>query len=191
MISRWISRVQNLYGLEELQICNTNVTSLEGIEGLKHLRQVRVAGTNIRDFSPLGQVDFTWAAENRGGVSLALNVMNSSSLPQDAYAFLEGVPGFDQLELHNVPAKLWTDHLAGKPVKRLDANDCDFTNESFQAFVAAHPELEEVSLSWNHQLTDVSCLLGLENLRKVQLSPNMAQAKASLGEGYGFELQVD
>ncbi len=183
--------VQNLYGLEELQICNTKVTSLEGIEGLKHLQQVRVSGTYIRDFSPLGQVDFTWAAENRDGVSLALNVMNSRSLPQDAFAFLEGVPGFDQLEFPGVSAKLWADHLAGKPVKRLNADDCGFTNESFQAFVAAHPELEEVSLSWNQQLTDVSCLLGLENLRKVQLSSNMAQAKASLGEGYGFELQVE
>ena len=186
-----IQGVQNLYGLEELQICNTKVTSLEGIEGLKHLRQVRVAGTNIRDFSPLGQVDFTWAAENRGGVSLALNVMNSSSLPQDAFAFLEGIPGFDQLEFHNVPAALWADHLAGKSVKRLDANDCGFTNEQFKAFVAAHPELEEVQISWNPQLTDLSCLLQLENLRKVQLSSNMAQAKASLGEGYGFELQVE
>ena len=149
-----------------------------------------MAGTNIRDFSPLGQVDFTWAAENRGGVSLALNVMNSSSLPQDAFAFLEGIPGFDQLEFHNGPAALWADHLAGKSVKRLDANDCGFTNEQFKAFVAAHPELEEVQISWNPQLTDLSCLLQLETLRKVQLSSNMAQAKASLGEGYGFELQV-
>jgi Leucine-rich repeat (LRR) protein len=183
--------VQNLYDLEMLEICNTKITSLEGIEGLKHLQEVRVAGTNIRDFSPLGQVDFTWAAENRGGVSLALNVMNSSSLPQDAYAFLEGIPGFSQLEFPSVSAKLWLDHLAGKPVKRLNADDCGFTNEQFRAFVEAHPELEEVQISWNQQLTDVSCLLALENLRKVQLSSNMTQAKASLGAGYGFELKLD
>ena len=185
--------VQNLYDLEMLEVCNTKITSLEGIEGLKHLRQVRVAGTNIRDFSPLGQVDFTYAMTQdwEPGVSLALNVMNSNSLPADAYAFLAGIPGFSQLELHNVPAKLWLDHLAGKPVKRLNADDCGFTNEQFKAFVEAHPELEEVQISWNPQLTDVSCLLNLENLRKVQLSPNMAQAKASLGAGYGFELQVD
>ena len=185
--------VQNLYDLEMLEVCNTKITSLEGIEGLKHLRQVRVAGTNIRDFSPLGQVDFTYAMTQdwEPGVSLALNVMNSNSLPADAYAFLAGIPGFSQLELHNVPAKLWLDHLAGKPVKRLNADDCGFTNEQFKAFVEAHPELEEVQISWNPQLTDVSCLLNLENLRKVQLSSNMTQAKASLGAGYGFELQVD
>ena len=185
--------VQNLYDLEMLEVCNTKITSLEGIEGLKHLRQVRVAGTNIRDFSPLGQVDFTYAMTQdwEPGVSLALNVMNSNSLPADAYAFLEGIPGFSQLELHNVPAKLWADHLAGKSVKRLGANDCGFTNEQFKAFMEAHPELEELSISWTPQLTDISCLLNLENLRKVRLSPNMAQAISSLGEGYGFELQVE
>ena len=90
-----------------------------------------------------------------------------------------------------MPAKLWADHLAGKSVKRLGANDCGFTNEQFKAFVEAHPELEEVSISWTPQLTDISCLLNLENLRKVRLSPNMAQAISSLGEGYGFELQVE
>ena len=116
--------------------------------------------------------------------------MNSNSLPADAYAFLEGIPGFSQLELHNVPAKLWMDHLAGKSVKRLNANDCGFTNEQFKAFMEAHPELEELSISWTPQLTDISCLLNLENLRKVWLSSNMAQAISSLGEGYGFELQV-
>ena len=185
--------VQNLYDLEMLEVCNTKVTSLEGIEGLKHLRQVRVAGTNIRDFSPLGQVDFTYAMTQdwEPGVSLALNVMNSNSLPADAYAFLAGIPGFSQLELHNVPAKLWADHLAGKSVKRLNADDCGFTNEQFRAFVEAHPELEELSISWTPQLTDISCLLNLENLRKVRLSSNMAQAIASLGEGHGFELQVE
>ena len=185
--------VQNLYDLEMLEVCNTKITSLEGIEGLKHLRQVRVAGTNIRDFSPLGQVDFTYAMTQdwEPGVSLALNVMNSNSLPQDAYAFLEGIPGFSQLEFPSVSAKLWLDHLAGKPVKRLNADDCGFTNEQFRAFVEAHPELEEVQISWNQQLTDVSCLLALENLRKVQLSSNMTQAKASLGAGYGFELKLD
>ena len=185
--------VQNLYDLEMLEVCNTKVTSLEGIEGLKHLRQVRVAGTNIRDFSPLGQVDFTYAMTQdwEPGVSLALNVMNRNSLPADAYAFLEGIPGFSQLEFPSVSAKLWLDHLAGKPVKRLNADDCGFTNEQFRAFVEAHPELEEVQISWNQQLTDVSCLLALENLRKVQLSSNMTQAKASLGAGYGFELKLD
>ena len=184
--------IQNLYDLERLGICNTKITSLEGIEGLTHLCQVRLAGTNITDFSPLAQADFSYAMaqEWQPGVSLALNVMNSHQLPKDAFAFLENVPGFNQLEFPGVSAKLWVDKLANKPVKRLNADDCGFTNESFQAFVEAHPELEEVSISWNQQLTDVSCLLSLGHLRFVEVHARMTQAIASLGNGYGFELNI-
>ena len=184
--------VQNLYDLEMLEVCNTKITSLEGIEGLKHLCQVRVAGTNIRDFSPLAQVDFSYAMTRdwQPGVSLALNVMNSNSLPADALAFLENVPGFGCLELHDVPARLWVEKLAGKPVLELRADNCGITDEQFQSFIEAHPELETLSVAWNRQLTDVSCLLGLENLRHVALSSDMPQAISSLGEGYGFRLEI-
>ena len=65
------------------------------------------------------------------------------------------------------------------------------TDEQFQSFIEAHPELETVSVAWNRQLTDVSCLLGLENLRNVVLSNDMQQAVASLGGGYRFELQIN
>ena len=51
--------------------------------------------------------------------------------------------------------------------------------------------LEEIEIPWSQQLTDVSCLLGLENLKTVRLTSNMQQAIASLGSGYGFELQED
>ena len=81
--------------------------------------------------------------------------------------------------------------LAGKPVLELRADNCGITDEQFQSFIEAHPELETVSVAWNRQLTDVSCLLGLENLRNVVLSNDMQQAVASLGGGYRFELQIN
>ena len=183
--------IQNLYDLEQLQVCNTKITSLEGIEGLKHLCMVRIAGTNVKDFSPLAQVDFTYAAENRGGVHLGLNVMNSRSLPEDAFDFLASVPAFDCFEINDVPIQYWLDHVADKPIKILWASNCGITQEQFNAFVEAHPELEELQVPWNERITDASPLLRLENLRYVKLSNNMQKAIASLGDGFRFELQID
>ena len=183
--------VQNLYDLEVLQICNTKITSLEGIEGLKHLTMLRVSGTSIQDFSPLAQIDFTYAAEHEG-VELALNVMDSRQLPADAFAFLADLPAIRRLEIHDVPVERWLDYVMDKPVRQLHADNCGITNEQFQAFVEAHPELEEVSVAWNQQLTDMSCLRTMpESPRWVCVSRDMEQAIASLGEGYGFELQID
>ena len=51
--------------------------------------------------------------------------------------------------------------------------------------------LERLDLRWNPQLTDLSCLRELPNdLRQLYLSSNMAQAADSLGEGYGFRLEI-
>ena len=59
-------------------------------------------------------------------------------------------------------------------------------------FTLAWPTmLEQLTLSWNPQLTDLSCLLELKELRRVQVSQDMSKAIASLGEGYGFELIVE
>ena len=59
-------------------------------------------------------------------------------------------------------------------------------------FALAWPTmLEQLTLSWNPQLTDLSCLLELKELRRVQVSQDMSKAIASLGEGYGFELIVE
>jgi len=185
--------VQSLYGLERLEICNTKITSLEGIEGLNRLCQVRVAGDDITDFSPLSAVDFSYAMEQEWmpGASFALNVMNAGQLPQDALAFLENVPGFGCLELHDVPARLWVEKLAGKPVLELRADNCGITDEQLEAFAEAHPMLEQLDLRWNPQLTDLSCLLRLEKLREVYVSRDMDAAVASLGEGGGFRLNVE
>ena len=91
-----------------------------------------------------------------------------------------------------MPVERWLDYVMDKPVRQLHADNCGITNEQFQAFVEAHPELEEVSVAWNQQLTDMSCLRTMpESPRWVCVSRDMEQAIASLGEGYGFELQID
>ena len=65
------------------------------------------------------------------------------------------------------------------------------TNEQLKAFVEAHPMLEQLDLRWNTQLTDLSCLLELRGLRQVFVSEDMQRAIRSLGEGYGFRLEID
>ena len=182
--------VQNLYDLEQLEICNTHVTSLAGIEGLRHLTTVRVSGTNITDFSPLEQVDFSYAAE-QGGVYLALDVRNGDDLPDDAFAFLANVPAIIRLEVFNMPARLWYDYVLDRPVRSLAANASGFTQEQFDAFAAAQPGLESLSIPYNEGITDVSALLASESLRDLWLSQDMTEAIASLGDGYGFELHID
>ena len=183
--------VQNLYDLEVLQICNTKITSLEGIEGLKHLTMLRVSGTSIRDFSPLAQMDFTYAMENHGGVQLELNVMDGRQLWEGSLDFLANVPGFTRVVMHDIPVRLWLDYLMDKPVQQLSSDNVGMTQEQFDAFIAAHPELEFVSVSWNQKIKDASALLGLENLNLVYLSKDMPEAIASLGEGFRFELRID
>ena len=183
--------VQNLYDLEVLQICNTKITSLEGIEGLKHLSVLRVSGTYIKDFSPLAQMDFSYAMENHGGVQLELNVMDGRQLREDAFAFLANVPGFTRVVMHDIPARLWLDYLMDKPVQQLSSDNVGMTQEQFDTFIEAHPQLEFVSVSYNQKIKDVSALLGLENLNTVYLSQDMPEAIASLGEGYRFELRID
>ena len=183
--------IQNLYDLESLDICSTDITSLEGIEGLSHLGRIRVGGTNIRDFSPLAQVDFTYAAENLGGVQLTLNVMNSRQLPEDAFALLDYVPYLARLEMHDIPTKLWLGRIMDKPVRELECDNADMTQDEFNAFVEAHPELEQISVAWNQKIKDVSILLTLENLNEVRLSQNMPEAARSLGDGFRFELRIN
>ena len=182
--------VQNLYDLEELSVCSTKISSLAGVEGLTHLTAVRLNGSSVKDFSSLGQVDFAYAMEN-GGVQLDLSVQNGRQLPRDAFAFLANVPGFARLTVHGIPVGLWLDAVMEKPIQVLYSDDTDMTQDQFAALAAAHPELESVSVAWNRKIRDVSCLLGLEDLREVWLSPDMTEAIASLGEGYGFELLID
>jgi hypothetical protein len=65
------------------------------------------------------------------------------------------------------------------------------TDERLKAFVAAHPMLEQLDLRWNQQLTDLRCLLGLEDLRQVYVSNDMQKAIASLAEGHDFRLEIE
>ena len=89
-------------------------------------------------------------------------------------------------------AALWTDAVQKTPIRELQAGSCNFTNESFRAFVEAHPELEEIVIPWTwRNLTDISPLLSLPNLRYVRVSHNMPEAIQSLDGERRFELEIE
>ena len=63
--------------------------------------------------------------------------------------------------------------------------------EDLEKLVEEHPELEELLLSWSDNLKDLTPLLSLEHLQHVTVSADMEEAIESLGEDYGFELEIE
>ena len=125
------------------------------------------------------------------GFNLALDVMDSNKLTYEDYNELEAVPVYWNLNMNNVNVGRWYDHVKNKELYELSCHRSDITNEQLKAFVEAHPGLVRLDLRWNPQLTDLRCVLELKELRTIQVSGDMAKAIASLGEGYGFGLEIE
>ncbi len=180
--------------LEEISLRNEPIDSLEGIEGLPHLVNLNLSGSAVTDFSPLTKVDYGYCTSEEyygWGFRLALDVMDANRLTYEDYAILDAVPVLWGLNVNNIYADRWLGHLTGRELHELSCHRCGISDQQFRAFVADHPDLEQLDLRWNPQLTDLSCLLGLERLHDVFVSSDMNAAIASLGEGYGFELVID
>ena len=213
-----IEGVQNLYNLEWLNIdglpvgdlsplygCmhlhqllagNCGLTSIDGIQNFRELTELNINGNLITDLSPLSEIDFSYCEQPRWDGQIPhfrLSIDNMRGLlPNDQYAFLSAVPVFDRLNVWGVNAALWTDAVQKTPIRELQAGSCNFTNESFRAFVEAHPELEEIVIPWTwRNLTDISPLLSLPNLRYVRVSHNMPEAIQSLDGERRFELEIE
>ena len=181
--------------LGDISLRNEPIESIAGIEQLPRLVSLSLSGSQVRDFSPLLSVDYSYCmSEEYGGWGfwLALDVAAGNELTYEDYGVLEAVPVYWGLNMNNVPVGLWLDHVMGKKMHELSCHRCRISNEQLRAFVAAHPMLEQLDLRWNPQLTDLSCLRELPNdLRELFLSSDMAEAAASLGEGYGFRLEIE
>ena len=180
--------------LGDISLRNEPIESIEGIEQMPRLVSISLSGTDVTDFSPLERVDYSYCTSeeyDRWGFWLALDVRNGSELTYDNCRALEAVPVYWGLNMNNVPVDRWLGHVTGKEMHDLSCHGSGISNEQLRAFVAAHPMLERLDLRWNPQLTDLSCLRELPNdLRQLYLSSNMAQAADSLGEGYGFQLEI-
>ena len=181
--------------LGDISLRNEPIDSIAGIEQLPRLIGLSLSGTNVRDFSPLARVDYSYCTSedyNGWGFWVALDVTDSNKLTYEDYGVLEAVPVYWGLNMNNVPVDRWLGHVMDKEMHDLSCHGSGISNEQLRAFVAAHPMLEQLDLRWNPQLTDLSCLRELPNdLRQLFLSGNMQQAVDSLGEGYDFRLEIE
>ena len=180
--------------LGDISLRNEPIESIEGIEQMPRLVSISLSGTGVKDFSPLSRVDYSYCTSEEyfgWAFMLALDVADGDKLTYEDYAPLEAVPTYWSLNMNNVHVDKWLGHIMDKEMHELSCHGSGISNEQLRAFVAAHPMLERLDLRWNPQLTDLSCLRELPNdLRQLYLSSNMAQAADSLGEGYGFRLEI-
>ena len=188
-----VSLLFTLPQLEDISVRDSNVKSLEGIGALPHLVRTDFGGGGvpIRTLSWLQEIDFTYAEtpDENGDVPHFDLQIDWWELESDAeYQYLALVPEFSYLNINGHQASKWVDVLEGKRIFGINGEECNFDNEAFKTFIEQHPELEEINITNNPRLTDLSILLTLKNLRNVWISDNMQKARDSLGDGYQFLL---
>lgn len=190
-----IAPLLELKELERICVAYTNVESIEGVQTLPHLVELNLAPSRISDLSPLASIDYSYAeTPDEGGWTqhFSLQVDNLQDLlSPEQYGYLAFIPNYSELNINNTDWNLWMDALEGSRIRSIHMEHCSLTNEALELFAAMHPEVEEIYLSWNPNLTDLSPLLTLDSLRYAEISRNdMRQAPPSLGEGYGFRLEI-
>ena len=199
--SRWtsLSDLSPLFDLEQMQaisVENTEtVTSIEGVQKLRHLTELNIGGNNLTDIRAIGKIDYTFCMEpDEGGwiPYFTLGVDNlQGRIPDEQYAALSAVPEYSSLNVFNTDCTLWMEAVREAKIHEIHAGNCSFTNETFKTFIEQHPELEYIKVSWTERLTDISPLLSLRNLRAACVSNDMQQAIRSLGDEYAFQLEVE
>jgi len=159
--------------LEELTLFATQITSIQGIQNLTKLTQIDINDTQVTDLSPLKDCDFSYAMEN-GGLRL-----QAGFIPCEEFSALTSVEVFAGLSLEGHDAALWLPYIAESPIYMLDANHCNLVNDQI-ASIAAIPQLRELQICWNEQLTDLSPLLACKTLEKVVVNSYSTLALASI-----------
>ena len=98
---------------------------------------------------------------------------------------------FRELAFTDADPAVWIDALSDSEIQHFGASGDLQSNEDLAAFVSDHPELRQLFLGWAEDITDLTPLLALENLERVEINGNMREAIASLdGQSYGFELEI-
>ena len=190
-----ISALFDQPNIHEINIRNSGLRSIEGVEKLPELQGLQIGGTQVTDLSVLERIDYSYAEQpDEGGYTphfrLGIDSMQND-LPKDQYDYLSCVPYYDSLNVFNTDCRLWLQAVQDTPIRSLHAGNCQWTNEALREFVERHPEIEEIKLSWSPASLDLSPLLDLPNLRTLTVSYDMEGAIQSLGEDYGFELNIE
>ena len=159
--------------LETLSLFGTQVSSIQGIQNLTNIKRIDLNSSKVDDISPLMECNLNSAMEN-GGLSLDL-----SYIPCEEFSALASIPAFSYLGLSGQDAANWLPYLEEKSIAMLEANHTSLTNDQILA-IAALPQLAELQIGWNEQLTDLSPLLSCGTLTKLYINQDNTEAIASI-----------
>ena len=181
-----VSAAFTLQGMRSLNFGNCPVESIQGVQNLHSLHSLGIWGTQIRDLTPLRELD-TDEAEHNGGFNLSVGGTNC-----DDYGPIASIGVFSWLDLNSAEYKRWPDLAEIREIRALTAHNARLDQAALEKLVAAHPELEELQIPYNREITDLTPLLELNNLRYVLVNQqDMAKAIASLqGQSYSFRLEI-
>jgi hypothetical protein len=102
------------------------------------------------------------------------------------------VARYSGLAFTNADPAVWIPALADCEIGHFGAAGDLPSDEDLAAFAADHPELRGLWLGGNDRLTDLTCLLSLEDLESVGVDDSMKEAIASLeGQNYRFRLEIN
>lgn len=179
-----VSALYTLQNLEDISFQQTPVDSIQGVQNLPRLRGLNVASTYVTDLSPLLECDFSYA-EQDGGFCL---VTSNSSIAD--LSPISVIPGYGHLNLCGYHPELWMHYVENAFIRGYCGPMGD--DETLRQFVERYPELEEMHIEAGYQLTDLTPLLELENLRYVHIWDGADLAARSLeGQARNFQLDVD
>ena len=109
----------------------------------------------------------------------------------DDYSPLEAVPVYSHLDINGIDAARWPDLTQIEAICRLSAHGDNLTQAMLEELLSAHPELEELQIPYNDKISDLTPLLGMENLQRVLVNRDMKKAVASLdGQDLPFEMEI-
>ena len=180
-----VSAVFALQELENLDLRETGAASIRGVQNLGALRSLSVASTAVSDLSPLWDVDYSVSAAN-GGFELSAGGTNCED-----YSAIEAIPSLSYLDLNGVSAARWPEIAKLGELRALSAHGAHLTQDMLEELIETHPELEELQIPYNTEITDLTALAELPELRRVIVTSSMSKAVKSLeGKDRPFELEI-
>jgi hypothetical protein len=193
-----ISALFKIQGLESISFENTYVASIDGIEALTHLIDLRTGRSNLTDLSPLEKIDFSYLENSKDGFAFEAK----GTFIQD-FSPLAGIPKFVEIMIDLSSIDRILPYINGKEVRKLFLAGSDIKTidqlsgiKGLQILhlpwssqlvsvdgIERYEELQEIKLVGSPQLTDLTVLLQLPNLKLLLLSPDMKNlALTQLGE---------
>ena len=170
--------------LREIRLQGTAIDTIQGVQNLPNLCQLVISGTAVTDLSPLLELDYS-AATDEGGFGLEINNCTGADL-----SCLSQIPAFGNLTVCGFTDDSWMDMVANAKIRCVVGPM--YSDEKLQSFVQQHPELEEIHIEEGYQLTDLTPLLELENLRYAHIWNRADRAGRSLdGMERNFQLDIN